>query len=67
MTVFENDDVIFGALEAGASGYILKTSSPEKIIAAIREVHEGGAPMSAQIARRVVERFRVRPAASSPA
>lgn len=58
LTVFENDDVIFRALEAGASGYILKTAPPEKVIEAIREVYTGGAPMTAQIARRVVERFR---------
>lgn len=58
LTVFENDEVIFGALEAGASGYILKTAPPEKILEGIREVYGGGAPMSAQIARRVVERFR---------
>jgi DNA-binding NarL/FixJ family response regulator len=58
LTVFENDDVVFGALEAGASGYLLKTSPPEKLLAAIRELRDGGAPMSPQIARRVVERFR---------
>lgn len=66
LTVFENDDVIFRAIEAGASGYILKTASPDKVLGAIRELHDGGAPMSAQIARRVVERFRI-PAARSAA
>lgn len=66
LTVFENDDVIFSALEAGASGYILKTAPPEMVLEAIREVHRGGAPMTAQIARRVVERFRASSAKAAP-
>lgn len=57
LTVYEDDDKIFHALEAGATGYLLKSTSPAKIVEAIRELHEGGSPMSAQIARKVVERM----------
>ncbi len=57
-TVYEEDEKIFEALSAGASGYILKKTSPSKLIDAIRELHEGGAPMSSQIARKVVATFR---------
>ncbi len=56
-TVYENNENIFEALRAGASGYILKRSSPDKILAGIREVSEGGAPMSESIARKVVSSF----------
>jgi|SRR5665213_530496 len=55
VTVFEDDDNIFNALKAGASGYILKRTSPAQILEAIREMHNGGSPMSPEIARRVVE------------
>lgn len=57
LTVYEDDDKIFHALEAGATGYLLKSTPPAKIMDAIRELHEGGSPMSAQIARKVVERM----------
>jgi DNA-binding NarL/FixJ family response regulator len=53
-TVFDDDDHIFRALKAGASGYILKRTSPAQILEAIRDLHEGGSPMSSEIARRVV-------------
>ena len=53
-TVYEEDEKIFNALLAGATGYIVKKTSPEKLVEAIRELHEGGSPMSASIARRVV-------------
>lgn len=56
-TVFENDATVFDALKAGASGYILKNTSPTKILDAIRELYEGGSPMSANIARRVLQSF----------
>jgi len=56
-TVFEDDESIFQALRAGAGGYILKNNSPLKILEAIKEVHEGGAPMSAAIAKRVINSF----------
>lgn len=55
LTVFEDTEKIFSALSAGASGYLLKRMPPEKLLEAIREVHEGGSPMSAPIARKVVQ------------
>ena len=58
LTISDEDDKIFDALTAGASGYLLKNTSPSKIIESIREVYDGGAPMSAQIARKVVESFQ---------
>ena len=57
-TVYEEDEKIFEALKAGANGYILKKTSPDKLLEAIRELNEGGAPMSSQIARKVVAAFR---------
>lgn len=57
-TVYEDDEKIFEALSAGASGYILKKTEPQKLLEAIKELHEGGAPMSSQIARKVVFAFR---------
>ena len=58
VTVYEDPDRIFRALRAGASGYLLKRSAPEQVIHAIRDAQEGGAPMSGQIARKVVAYFR---------
>jgi DNA-binding NarL/FixJ family response regulator len=58
LTVYKNSELIFKALEAGASGYLLKRSTPDEIVRAIREVKEGGAPMSSEIARKVVQYFR---------
>lgn len=58
LTVYEDNERIFGALEAGASGYLLKRADPADILHAIQEVKQGGAPMSSQIARRVVQSFR---------
>ena len=57
-TVYEDDEKIFEALSAGASGYILKKTEPNKMLDAIKELHEGGAPMSSQIARKVVAAFQ---------
>lgn len=57
-TIYEDSDQVFEALAAGASGYLLKDTPPEKIIAALKELHEGGAPMSTSIARKVVTSFR---------
>ena len=57
VTVYRDYDQIFAALKAGASGYLLKRSTPEEVRQAIRDVRSGGAPMSAEIARRVVEAF----------
>jgi DNA-binding NarL/FixJ family response regulator len=56
-TVFEDDEKIFDSLKAGASGYIIKNSSPEKIIESIIDIRNGGSPMSAAIARKVVQAF----------
>jgi DNA-binding NarL/FixJ family response regulator len=58
LTVFEDHDRIFQSLNAGASGYLLKQTPPAKLLEAITELHQGGSPMSMQIARRVVEAFR---------
>lgn len=55
LTVFEEEDLIFQALMAGASGYLLKRQPPEKLLEAIHELLDGGAPMSAAIARKVVK------------
>jgi DNA-binding NarL/FixJ family response regulator len=63
-TVYEEDDKIFEALSAGASGYILKKTTPTKMLDAIRELHEGGSPMSSQIARKVVAAFQNKPSNS---
>jgi len=58
LTVYEQEMLIFRALGAGASGYLTKNTPPDKIIAAVREVVEGGGPMSAHIARMVIQSFR---------
>jgi DNA-binding NarL/FixJ family response regulator len=58
LTVYEDTERIFKALSAGASGYLLKRSKPSKLLEAIREVHEGGSPMSSSIARKVVASFQ---------
>ena len=63
-TVYEDDEKIFEALSAGASGYILKKTEPQKLLESIKELHEGGAPMSSQIARKVVVAFREKPVAT---
>lgn len=57
-TVFEEDDKIFAAICAGASGYLLKGSSPDKIVAAIKDVAVGGSPMTPMIARKVFSLFQ---------
>jgi DNA-binding NarL/FixJ family response regulator len=62
LTVFDDDERIFNALCAGASGYLLKGTPPTRLLESIREVVAGGAPMSPEIARRVVNLFRtIRP------
>ncbi|MEO6731550.1 MAG: response regulator transcription factor [Ferruginibacter sp.] len=57
-TVYEEDEKIFEALSAGASGYVLKKTAPDKLLDAVKELYEGGAPMSSQIARKVVTIFK---------
>lgn len=58
LTVYEDADHIFHALAAGASGYLLKRVSRGELLAALREVHAGGSPMSSNIARKVVQSFQ---------
>ncbi len=58
-TVYDDDEKVFDALKAGASGYLLKSTQPANILQAIRELHEGGSPMSALIARKVVGLLQV--------
>jgi DNA-binding NarL/FixJ family response regulator len=58
LTVFEDHDRIFDSLKAGAAGYLLKKEPPDVLLQSIKELHEGGSPMSNQIARRVVEEFQ---------
>lgn len=58
-TIYEDDDHVFEALKYGASGYILKRESPENIIASIKETLNGGAPMSREIAKKIMQSFRV--------
>jgi DNA-binding NarL/FixJ family response regulator len=66
VTVYTDTQQIFRALEAGASGYLLKRATPEEIARSIRDVKNGGSPMSAEIARKVVQSFR-KPVPSQPA
>jgi DNA-binding NarL/FixJ family response regulator len=58
LTVYDNDDQVFKALCAGASGYLLKNTPPARLLESLREVVDGGAPMSPEVARRVVRLFR---------
>ena len=57
-TVHDDDHRVFEALKAGANGYILKSSTPDQILEAVRELAQGGSPMSAHVARRVGQHFR---------
>ena len=63
-TVYEENEKIFEALSAGASGYILKKTDQGRLLEAIKELYEGGAPMSSQIARKVVAVFQSRSSAT---
>ncbi len=58
LTVYENTELIFKALSAGATGYLLKQTPPADLLAAVREVHGGGSPMTGHIARKVVASFQ---------
>lgn len=60
ITVYEDGDQIFNSLQAGASGYLLKRTQPQEIVQAIEQLHAGGAPMSAEVARKVVDFFQRR-------
>lgn len=66
-TVYEDADHIFDALTAGASGYLMKQTPREELLASIRQVHAGGSPMSSYIARKVVQWFQKKPASGSSA
>jgi DNA-binding NarL/FixJ family response regulator len=58
LTVYEDEEKIFQAFKAGASGYILKRSSPREVVGAVKDMLDGGVPMTSIIARKVVESFR---------
>ena len=58
LTVFEEDEKIFEALNAGATGYLLKSAPPEIIFNSIKEIHNGGSPMSPGIARKIINHFK---------
>jgi DNA-binding NarL/FixJ family response regulator len=58
LTVYEDAEHIFDALVAGATGYLLKRTPREELLAAIKQVHEGGSPMTSYIARKVVQSFQ---------
>ena len=58
VTVYEDTERIFKALRAGACGYLLKRCTPDELLAAVREVRQGGAPMSREIARKVISSFQ---------
>ncbi len=66
LTVHGDDDSIFAAVCAGACGYLLKETEPAKLLESIRELSAGGAPMSPEIARKVVEAFRKLPPSAQP-
>lgn len=61
-TVYEDNEQIFRALAAGASGYLLKRSSPDQLLESLRELVSGGAPMNGEVARKVIATFRQEPA-----
>mgnify|MGYP002777694905 CR=1 FL=1 len=58
-TIYDEDETVFEALKAGANSYILKRSSPHKLLDAIAELHDGGSPMSSSIARKIVGSFHL--------
>ncbi len=63
LTIYDNIERVFEALQAGAVGYLLKQTRPDEILLALQEVGQGGAPMSSQIARMVVQAFHAEPPA----
>ncbi|RYF49910.1 MAG: response regulator transcription factor, partial [Cytophagaceae bacterium] len=64
-TMYDEDETVFDALKAGANAYILKRSPPHKLLEAITELHEGGAPMSSTIARKIAGSFYTNPSATN--
>jgi DNA-binding NarL/FixJ family response regulator len=65
-TVYENDEKVFEALKAGASGYLLKNTGLVHMIESLKELYEGGSPMSSNIARKLVTVFREQQKESTP-
>lgn len=65
LTVYDHNDAIFDSLAAGAHGYLVKPVRAAELLAAVRDVHSGGAPMTSNIARRVVQAFK-RPVVGGP-
>jgi DNA-binding NarL/FixJ family response regulator len=65
LTVYDNTDAIFNSLAAGASGYLLKPVSAAQLLAAVKDVYAGGAPMTSNIVRKVVQTFK-QPVAAAP-
>jgi DNA-binding NarL/FixJ family response regulator len=65
-TVYEESEEIFRALEAGASGYLLKETAPEEILRSIHEIKQGGVPMNGEVARKVIQSFRRQPQRAEP-
>ena len=65
LTNFDDEDKVFSSICFGASGYLLKNTSPVRIVEAIKEVHEGGAPMTPVIAQKVLQMFRNNPPSNS--
>jgi len=63
-TIFEDRETVFSAIKAGASGYILKGSSPRELVESLNNLYHGGAPMSPKIARKVIQEFREEAVAS---
>jgi DNA-binding NarL/FixJ family response regulator len=61
-TIYEDDEKVFEALSAGASGYLLKKTALSKITESLLELHQGGSPMSTSIARKVIDQFHIKPA-----
>jgi DNA-binding NarL/FixJ family response regulator len=66
LTTFDLDDYVYGALRAGASGFLLKDATPEELLAAIRAVADGGALIAPQVTRRLIAEFANRPGAGRP-
>jgi DNA-binding NarL/FixJ family response regulator len=58
LTIYEESNVVFEALCAGACGYLVKKTPPARLLEAIREIHEGGSPMSSHIARQIISVFQ---------
>ena len=66
LTTFDLDDYVYGALRAGASGFLLKDATPEELLGAIRVVADGGALISPQVTRRLIAEFAARPGTGRP-